>query len=222
MSEELDELLRSIPCLWKGSPGIQEVSNVLSTGYEQLDQLLPSAGWPSGVVIELLPEAVGIGELSLMLPVIKTLMGKQCYVVMINAPHIPYAPALRAAGVDLKFLLLMTPDNLRDAVWAAEKALQNSICGMVLLWSGGCERKNNTVFNSTVIRRLQVAAQQNNSILVLYQFSSWYRHNGQNPWAAVRFGLSKVDNDLVVDVLKTQGTCKRHRIRLNLEKERRE
>jgi len=216
MSDTLDKLISSTPCLWKGGRSRQQASAALPTGYAQLDQVLPAGGWPLGVVIELLPESIGIGELRLLLPAIRVLTQSQRQVLMINTPYIPYAPALLHAGLDLNYLLMLMPRNWRDALWSAEKALLNPACGMVLVWSDNFLSNKTKLDDNKATRRLQVAAQVNQAILVLYRLSAGYCQNRQSPWAAVRLGLADNDGCLMIDVLKIRGLHKRFRVELDL------
>ncbi len=217
MPDVLDKLVSSTPCLWKGSRSRQQPSAALPTGYAQLDQILPAGGWPLGVVIELLPESIGIGELRLLLPAIRVLTQSQRQVLMINTPHIPYAPALLHAGVDLNYLLLLRPRNWRDALWSAEKALLNPACGMVLLWPDNLPCSKIDPDDNKAVRRLQVAAQENQAILVLYRLSKGCRQNRQSPWAVVRLGLAGNSGNLLIDLLKIRGLYKQFRVELNLD-----
>src|SRR6185436_10489821 len=66
-------------------------------------------------------------------------------------PHLPYAPALRAAGVRLERLTVIRAPGRRDALWAAEQALRACSFHALLLWLPQA--------NYTELRRLAVAAQ---------------------------------------------------------------
>ena len=218
MPDTLNKLIQSTPSLWKGSLSGATPSQSLSTGFEVLDSALPTAGWPLGAAIEIIPIAVGIGELRLMLPSIRQATKDQHYVLIINIPYIPYAPALLQAGVDLNYLLLIRPPNQSDAWWAAEKALRNQACKMVLLWSDGLKKKNKHSINDTIIRRLQMAARIGNSLLVLYRCIDQDKKKGlnQSPWTAARLKLSAIGEDsLQVKILKATGTHRRPCVQLN-------
>ncbi|MGH8547683.1 MAG: translesion DNA synthesis-associated protein ImuA [Methylococcales bacterium] len=217
MSDELENLIHSTPYLWRGDCTAGAAFSGIPSGYPELDRVLPGKGWPRGAVIELALEAVGIGELRLMLPAIRTLIAGRRFIVMIDTPYRPYAPALSGSGLDLDALYLVAPESPEDAWWAAEKALLNPFCGMVLLWSGTVHRKNHGLLKDTVIRRLQVAAQASHAILVVYRIAGRDRTERQNPWAALRLGLGSRDGALVIDVLKARGSSRLTRVRLNLE-----
>ncbi len=217
MSDELEKLIRSTPCLWRGKDSGGTLFSGISTGYPDLDQVLPGKGWPRGAVIEVALQAVGIGELRLMLPAIRTLIADRRFILMIDTPYRPYAPALRDAGLGLDALYLVEPDSPEDAWWAAEKALLSPSCGMVLLWSGTVHRKHHGFLKDTAVRRLQVAAQASQAILVVYHIAGDGRGGRQNPWAALRLVLARQQGALVIDVLKARGTSRRTLVRLNLE-----
>lgn len=217
MPDVLDHLIDSTPYLWRGGRSAGAANRGIPTGYPALDRILPGKGWPRGAVVELAIEAIGIGELRLMLPAIRALIADQRFIVMIDTPYRPYAPALSASGLDLDALYLVTPDCPEDAWWAAEKALLNPFCGMVLLWSGTVHRGNHGFLKDAVIRRLQVAAQASQAILVAYRIAGRGRADRQNPRAALRLRLGIEDGALLIEVLKARGSCGRMCVRLNLE-----
>ena len=62
-------------------------------------RLLPGGGWPVGAITELMPEAQGIGELSLLLPALAQLSRAGRYLAWIAPPCLPYPPALAQHGL---------------------------------------------------------------------------------------------------------------------------
>src|SRR5512134_3948454 len=101
--------------VWQGDDFSQAGSaGVVSTGHTSLDAELPGGGWPQGALTELLVDAPGRGELSLLMPAlaVATKAGRPCvwtlpYAGTSNMPvatadtPLPYAPAMAAAGIDL-------------------------------------------------------------------------------------------------------------------------
>lgn len=201
MAAMVDELLRSIPRLWRGSRMPAQGWRTLPTGFEALDRALPGGGWPVGAVVELLINTAGIGELRLLLPVIQRLVLSGNHVLLIDPPYAPNAVLLHQAGIDLDRLLLIRPEDDRDALWSAEQALRNPACGAVLIWprSGGC------AFSDERVRRLQVAAEDGQSILFLHRTT--VRQTSQ--WAALRLELRPREAGLEISVLKAAGTHRR-------------
>jgi protein ImuA len=217
MSDEIENLIRSTPYLWRGRRSGKTLFRGIPTGYPELDRVLPGEGWPRGAVIELLLEAIGVGELRLMLPAMRTLIAEGRLIVMIDTPYRPYAPALSDLGLDLDAVYLVAPDTAEDAWWAAEKTLLNPACGMVLLWSGTVHGRRRGLLKDAAVRRLQVAAQASQAILLLYRAWERGRRDSQNPWAALRLGLASRDGGLIIDVLKARGMAGPARVCLNLE-----
>jgi hypothetical protein len=121
------------------------------TGYRVLDTELPGGGWPVGGLAELLCRAEGVGELQVVLPALAELTGAGRRVAWLAPPYLPYAPALRAAGVRLERLTVVRAPGRRDALWAAEQALRSGTFHALLLWLPRASYAE--------LRRLAVAAQ---------------------------------------------------------------
>src|SRR3954471_11521924 len=128
----LAEILERHP-VWRGG-SLAQVIAALPSGFAALDAELPGGGWPRQALTELLAEEAGIGELKLILPAIAALTGSGRRTVWIAPPHIPYAPALAAAGGDLVNLLVVRAPQRRDALWAAEQALRSGSCHALAAW----------------------------------------------------------------------------------------
>ena len=69
-----------------------------------------------------------------MLPALAALSWAGKRVVWLAPPHLPYAPALAAAGVDLAQLAVVRAPGRRDALWAAEQVLRAGSCHALLGW----------------------------------------------------------------------------------------
>ncbi|WP_241301613.1 translesion DNA synthesis-associated protein ImuA [Microbulbifer elongatus] len=140
------------PDIWQLASGQRHPRSGISTGYRGLDALLAGHGWPHAASTELLVDKAGIGEMSLLLPTLAELTRQGRMVILINPPHIPYAPALVQAGVQLEKLLILHPRGQRDQLWAAEQSLQSGVCGALIQW------QNRETPADKDLRRLQVAA----------------------------------------------------------------
>ena len=135
----------------------------LATGCAVLDRLLPDGGWPQADLVELLCNVRGIGELRLLMPALAQLSREQPrWIAWIAPPHIPYAPALAAHGVDISRILLIHPRTARDNLWALEQAMKTGTCSAVLGWPTDELRHQD-------IRRLQVAAHQGGTLGLLFR-----------------------------------------------------
>ena len=65
--KELNELLRH-QAIWRGGARTEVAGSYLATGWSVLDSQLPGGGWPQGALTELLTDASGSGEVSLLMP----------------------------------------------------------------------------------------------------------------------------------------------------------
>ena len=101
----LETLLRG-PHLWRGDSQAEVAQPSVPTGHAALDPLLPGGGWPRGALTELLVTHPGSGELSLLMPALARLSRQDRWIALVTPPHLPYAPALAAAGVDLARLVI--------------------------------------------------------------------------------------------------------------------
>ncbi|MGV8917696.1 MAG: translesion DNA synthesis-associated protein ImuA [Pseudomonas sp.] len=135
--------------VWKGRPDVQPVSPQ-PTGHAALDAALPTGGWPASALSEILIPADGSGELHLLWPSLARLANSGERIVLIAPPHIPYPQAWQAAGIDLRWLMIVEA-TARDALWAAEQCLRSGSCGAVLCWPQQADDR--------ALRRLQVAAE---------------------------------------------------------------
>ena len=114
------------PAVWRGGDCAPEPAAV-PTGFAALDAVLPGGGWPLALT-EIQLACEGIGELRLVLPGLARLQADDRDVVWIAPPHQPYAPALAAAGLDLRRLVIVRPATAVDAQWAFEQALHAPGC----------------------------------------------------------------------------------------------
>ncbi len=147
-----------------GRSGVSEVRDLSpATGIDALDRLFPDGRWPAADLVELLCDLRGVGELRLLMPILAQLTRQQArWVAWIAPPHIPYAPALAACGVDIRRVLLIHPRNERERLWAMEQALKSGTCSAVLGWPGQPLRQQD-------IRRLQLAASRGNTLGLLFR-----------------------------------------------------
>ena len=160
MNTALNELLKSQPALWRGRDQQNDYASI-PTGYDQLDNVLPSGGWSIGCVTELLLEQTGIGELSLLLPGLQQVTHDNQWAAFINPPYLPYAPALANAGINLERLLIVNSDNDTDTLWATEQLLRAGIFASVVAWV--------THTTAQKQRRLQLAAEIGKTWATVYR-----------------------------------------------------
>lgn len=183
LREHLERLCRN-----RSSPTAQ------SSGFPELDALLPGQGWPLSSLIELLPAAEGIGEMRLVLPALKQLCNEARDIVFVRPPHVPYPPALAKAGLPLNRIVWIDTESDEDARWVAEQTLRQGMSGAVLVWSD-CTK-------DLALRRMQLAAREGDALAFLYRSPNI--KVSASP-ATLRLALSAASTGLRVDILKVQG-----------------
>ena len=154
----LDDLLQQRR-IWKAQPTPLPPS-AQPTGHAALDALLPTGGWPESALSEILMPSDGLGELQLLWPTLARLTRSAERVVLVAPPHVPYPQAWQAAGVDLRWLVIIQASS-RDALWAAEQCLRSGGCGAVLCWPQRADDR--------ALRRLQVAAETGQTLAFAYR-----------------------------------------------------
>jgi len=188
----LDTLLQR-PDVWRGGQVSAAVKTV-SSGFDELDALL-AGGWPQGALTELIMPRQGIGALRLLMPALAQLSRDDRWICWVAPPHIPYAPALVSAGIDLSRVLLGRPWGRQDGLWALEQSLRSGNCGAVLAWP--------TLEDSVTLRRLQLAAEAGNTLGFLFRSQRHVRHPSP---AALRLQLEPGSGGgLSVSILKRRA-----------------
>ena len=196
MSGRLEELLRH-PALWR-SGSIAQTPAAVSTGFRCLDERLPGGGWPLSRLVEILVPTAGVGEIRLLIPALRALStarpDEPRWIAWLGPPHLPYAPALAAAGLDPSRALVIRPRAGLDLLWAMEQALRSGTCAAVLGWVGAARDQ--------CLRRLSLAAGEGQSIAFLFRPP---RHRSEASPAALRLLLSARGNGLDIEILKSRG-----------------
>lgn len=179
------------PRLWRAHEQAQILAE--STGYTALDKVLPGGGWPTGSVSEILHARIGVGELSLALPLLARLTQSKRPVALIAPPLLPYAPRLAAAGLQLARVLVVEADADADALWSAELLLRAG-SGAVLLWIGKCDAQ--------ALRRLQLAAETADACALILRPDSFA---AESTPSALRLRVWREHGAPCVEVLKCRG-----------------
>lgn len=188
----LEEILQRQP-VWRGA-GWRQCPPGRTTGFEALDALLPGSGWPAGELTELLADVRGIGELQIVLPALRALTAAGKRIVWLAAPHLPYPPALAAAGLDLAQIVIVEPRSRNDALWAAEQVLRTAASQALVAWLPSARYAE--------LQRLALAAQAGRALAFLFRPA---RAADEPSPAALRLALEPGGADLVVRVAKRRG-----------------
>jgi hypothetical protein len=191
------------PAIWRGTCVAR--AEVLPSGFGALDERLPGGGWPRSGLIEILISRFGVGELTLLLPLLATLTrsaaARSC--VWVAPPFEPFAPALDAHGVALDRILVVRAPTARtqlkrgslDAIlWAFEQSLGSGACDLVMAWAKRPRPKE--------IRRLQLAAERGHTLGVLFRPAQAARESSH---AALRMNIEPAARGVRVTLLKSKG-----------------
>ena len=180
--------------VWRGDTLASAPLPGVPTGFAELDRELPGGGWPRGGLTELLPERRGVGELSLLLPALARLSSDElAWLVCVAPPHLLYAPALQAGGVDLSRLLVASAPG-RDAAWACERSLAADGVGAVVAWLPEIQTPS--------LRRLQLAAEASRTLLFVFRSAACASQSSPAP---LRLALEGEGEQLIVRLLKRRG-----------------
>jgi len=201
--DTIDSLLASAR-LWRGTSASRTASadsaRHVPSGHEALDALLPRGGWPQCGLIELLLDEHGIGELQIVMPLLRranpdpAVAGEGRWIAWLAPPFLPYAPALLSAGLVLERQLIVRTLEAKEVWWAMEQVLRSGTCTAVLGWAGKAE--------GHALRRVKLAAEQGGSVGLLFRPT---RYRSQASPANLRAVLRGVDEDLEIELFKSQG-----------------
>ena len=185
------------PGVWRRSASAQHHVRTVPTGLAELDAQLPGGGWPCGSLSEILFAYDGLGELSLLLPALAELTRKNQRVVFVAPPYIPYAPALAAHGLDLRYVVQIDA-QAGDGAWSAEQCLRSGSCGAVLSWMQQADY--------TQLRRLQLAAESGDALAFLFRPA---RAADKASPAALRLQLHANAENVDIEILKCRAQLDR-------------
>ena len=192
------ENLLSHPQIWRGRDG-HSACATLPTGFDALDQYLPGGGWPQKAITEIFLERYGIGELSLLMPSLAFLSRQEHdasakrWIVWIDPPFIPYAPALIRCGVDLDRVLLVH-SGARHALWAVEQTILSRTSVAALAWL--------PMVGDTALRRLQLRVEEQACWTILFRPIETLQ---QRSPAGLRLKLSQAGTNTQVEIIKCRG-----------------
>lgn len=191
----LDSLLAARADIWRGRQMAAAYPVGESTGYPELDALLPGGGWPRGALVEMLPATVGNGATELVLPMLARLSTGSRWIVLVDPPFRPFAPGFAGNGVRLERLLWVRTRQDAECLWTMEQALRSGACSVVLGWPG-------VAMTRDAVRRLQLAAEATEGLGYLFLSPA---AAGQSSAAALRLQVRRRGMDIEVEVLKRRG-----------------
>jgi hypothetical protein len=186
----LDRLLEH-PAIWRGRSTAR--MEVLPTGFDALDDCLPGKGWPRAGLVEILIGRLGVGELSLLMPVLAALTHRPSarWCAWIAPPFEPFPPALAAHGLLLERVLIA---HAVKSLWAFEQALGSGACEAALGWISKPRARD--------LRRLQLAAERGRTLGILFRSLRAARESSS---AVLRLLLEPVEQGARITLLKSRG-----------------
>jgi len=181
--------------LWRGNQLGGPVAEVLPSGFQAVDGVLPGGGWPCGALTEVLVSQFSVVEFRLLAPMMATLTRGGQTVVLVGPTMAPHAPGLRHDGVDERHLVWVDVDAPKDRLWSTEQLVKAGSCGAVIAWL--------PLVRAEQIRRLQVLASRCKGPVFLCRPESAARDASAAPLRV----LVHVETDwqITVEVLKRKG-----------------
>lgn len=189
----LEQLLAGRPDLWRGRAAPAAIPTGVPTGYPALDAVLSWGGWPPASLSEVL-DARPEGALGLVLPALARLSHGPRWLLLVDPPLPPFAPALAARGLDLARLVVVATSG--ETAWAAEQGLRSGACSAVAIWGGEAP------WRAAALRRLQLAAQTGGALALLFRGEAAARDPSP---AALRLRVCPMAAGFEVDILKQRG-----------------
>ena len=197
---ESDAMLAALPpkveaALWRATELGTPVTEVIKTGWEQLDRELPGSGWPCRSVTEVLQPQPSLCEWRLLGPALRVLVAAGQTIVVVGTPKRPHLPGLRHAGLDDKHFVWVQADTPAERLWVTEQLVKSNACGALLAWLPQARQEQ--------LRRLQVCAQACEGPVILFRPESAQHEASAAPLRlTATFGL---DWELKVNVFKRKG-----------------
>lgn len=178
--------------VWRAREGVVQAGVTVATGHTTLDDCLPGHGWPLGRLGEVLMPQIGLGEISLLLPLLARRTQQGCPLIYVRPPCPPNTPVLAAAGVDLQRLWLLWPTGEHETLWATEQLLASRVPVSVLIWVEHADER--------ALRRLSLAAEGARSLTVLFRPPTL-----QVSPVALRLGIDGPLSSAPLKLLKARG-----------------
>jgi cell division inhibitor SulA len=190
--------------LWRASQLARGRGRTVDTGYPVLSTELPGGGWPVGMLVDLLVQQPGVGEMRLLRPALSTLADRP--VALVQPPHIPDGLGLGYIGLSLDRLLQIKTPKAADAFWSAEQILRAGSCGALILWAQHAQ--------SSSLRRLHLAAKTSETLFIMVRPLTAAQDSSP---ALLRLALRPAAEGLMVDIVKRRGPTRAEPLSISLQ-----
>ncbi|WGS51042.1 translesion DNA synthesis-associated protein ImuA [Paraburkholderia sp. D15] len=192
------------PSLWRASQLAGGGERTVDTGYPVLSTELPGGGWPVGVLVDLLVQQAGVGEMRLLRPALSALTARP--VALLQPPHIPDGLGLAYIGLSLDRLLQIKTAGSADAFWSAEQILRAGSCDALILWAQHAKASS--------LRRLHLAAQSSGTLFVMVRPLTAAQDSSP---AVLRLALRPAADGLMVEIVKRRGPTRAEPLSISLQ-----
>lgn len=182
----------AFPQVWRANELTSCRTTTISTGDAGLNRELPDGGWPSGVLIELLLQQAGIGEMQLLQPALCQ-TGSHA-IMLVQPPYLPQAAAWAVEHFPVERLVWVKSKHSADALWTAEQILRNRSCAALVLWQ--------TQVRNESLRRLHLAAQAGDTVFWLVRPLALAQVASPAP---LRLALRPAAAGIQIDIVKRRG-----------------
>jgi protein ImuA len=185
------------------------VEDVIGSGCEALDALLPMGGLRRGKLVEWLSAVGGGGVATLSLSWAQRIQAAGGSLVVFDSQQNFYPPAAAALGIDLERLIVVRPSCREDEHWTWHQVLQ---CQAVTAAWGWIDQLDNRTF-----RRWQLAAESSGAIGFLLRPASV---RGQPSWAEMQLQVtpcpSNQGSGLDVELARCRGAVAGGKVTVDL------
>ncbi|GFE82464.1 hypothetical protein GCM10011487_44640 [Steroidobacter agaridevorans] len=190
--------LSDIPLLWRAESLASTQAQYVPSGFVALDDAL-GGGWPLPSLIELLCDEHGVGELRLLLGLLRqgqessSAAGRKV-VLWLSPPFELHAIALTQYGLVPNDHWVCSAAQPADLQWAMTQALRSGACLAVIAWARHLK--------PAALRTLKLAAMTGRGVGVLFRPKSEARLASP---ATLRISLRCEQQTLELSILKMQG-----------------
>ena len=182
--------LKSKQLLWQASQ-TTPATDKIATGIDLLDKAL-QGGFPKRGLARI-HSTMGIGELRLCMPILKQRQQDQRQLFIIAPPANINAEMLHEYELSIERTFFINSENQAAQLWACEQCLKSGCAHSVVFWC------NHVSLNQA--KRLQIAAEQGNSLLLLYQYGQAVETLPVN----LSLSLSRHEQNLRINITKQRG-----------------
>jgi cell division inhibitor SulA/protein ImuA len=185
----------------------------ISSGYVELDAILPGGGFLPGQLVEWLGEGHGSGAGMLALHAAWQVASPGGILVALDRDQLFFPPAASALGINLDNLVLVRAGSAREEFWALDQVLRSAEVAAVWVSLDHCDDRH--------FRRLQLSVEQGGTLGCLVRSA---RVLGQPSWAHLQLlvkpvclrGPAPADNtrqrQLEITVIRCQGPQQGRRV----------